>query len=338
MTSIPIDDAALAEARRFNRLLSFLPRFTIRNRFTPKLVQSLLRLSQTGGERSLRRAGIELEHAHAPGEPPVPLRILRPAGRPRVLILDFHGGGWAIGNAAMNDRLNAAFVTACDAVVVSVDYRLAPATPLEGMLADCVAAARWVLADGLPGCAGLPIIVVGESAGAHLAAATMLELQRWPALLTRISGAVMYYGVYDLCGTDSARKAGADTVVLNGPDLVPALARLTPHLNDAERRLPPLSPLYGDLTGLPPALLIAGESDPLIDDTRLMAAKWGAAAPVELQLLPQAPHGFIRFPTRMAALTRAWVHAWINATVAEGRSHNLEEPRLSQQGGLAPRA
>lgn len=312
MSFIQIPPATLAEARRFNRLLGILPRFTIRNHWTPRLIQGALRLSQTGADIKLRRAGIVVDTIATP----VPLRILRPAGPLRAVVLDFHGGGWVIGNPQLNDRLNTALIAACDVAVVSVAYRLAPTVTIEAMLADCVAAARWLLDGGMPECANLPVIVIGESAGAHLAAATLLELKRWPALLSKIKGAVLYYGVYDLTGTPSARAAGIDTVVLNGPDLAPALARLTPHLTDTERRAPPLSPLYGDLSGFPPALLVGGERDALVDDTRLMAARWAEAAPVELQVLPEAPHGFIRFPTRMAQLTQARVHEWINALLA----------------------
>ncbi|MDB5959843.1 MAG: alpha/beta hydrolase [Massilia sp.] len=308
---LPITPATLAEARRFNRLLSLLPRFTIRKHWTPRLIQSLLRLSQTGADFKMRRAGLTIDTI----DTPVPIRILRPAGQVRAVILDYHGGGWAIGNPQLNDQRNAALIDACQVAVVSVDYRLAPATALEDMLADCLAAARWLLEGGLREYVDLPVIIIGESAGAHLAAATLLELKRWPDLLAKVSGAVLYYGVYDLVGSPSAHAAGSDTLVLDGPDLVSALARLTPHLSDAERRLPPLSPLYGELAGLPPALLIGGALDPLIDDTRLLAARWAAVAPVELHVLPEAPHGFIRFPTAMAKLTQDWVHSWINALI-----------------------
>lgn len=69
-------------------------------------------------------------------------------------------------------------------------------------------------------------------------------------------------------------------------------------MTDAERRQPPISPIYADLAGLPPALMVVGERDPLLDDTLCMAERWGKAADVELHQLPEAPHGFIVFPDR----------------------------------------
>ncbi len=322
MTTTSLDDAVrddlvLDDARRFNRKLDWLPRFKIRNRVTPLLVKFLLRLSQSGGTGALTRAGIRVEQcmARADGKP-VPVRILRPAGAVRGVVLDVHGGGWVIGNARMNDQLNARMVAACGVSVVSVDYRLAPATPLEGMIDDCVAAARWLLQGGAAGLGDLPVVVLGESAGAHLAAAMLLRLKAWPDLSRRVRGALLYYGVYDVAGTPSVRKAPAGTLVLDGPGMVTALGLLTPGLTDAQRRQPALSPLYGDLEGMPPALLFAGCLDPLRDDTTLMAKRWGKVARVEMHLLPEAPHGFIRFPTRMAALVQARSHAWIRERIA----------------------
>ena len=58
--------------------------------------------------------------------------------------------------------------------------------------------------------------------------------------------------------------------------------------------------------------MVAGERDPLRDDTTLMAARWGAVTAVECHVVPEAPHGFIRFPVRMAAQVRGRVHDWIN--------------------------
>lgn len=312
--NLALDSETLAEARSFNRKLYWAPRFKINNRVIPLVIQSLLRLSQLGSDRKLAREGIRVTRyvARADGLR-VPVRILRGALPARAVVLDFHGGGWAIGNAAMNDQLNAGLIAACDVAVVSVDYRLAPAAPLAAMMDDCLAAARWLLDGGLPEYEALPVYVLGESAGGHLAAATLLRLKDWPGLLRRIDGVILYYGVYDLAGTPSVRQAGADTLVLHGPSMLGSLRLLTPGLTDEQRREAPLSPLYGDLSGMPPALMFVGERDPLRDDTTLMAERWRAVAAVECHLLPQAPHGFIRFPTRMAAQVRQRVYEWIRA-------------------------
>jgi acetyl esterase/lipase len=311
----PFEDDDLAEARQLNAKLAKAPRFRIRNRFTPMLLQSLLRLSQLGSDRAAKRSGLTVEQCviEAGGQK-VRARVLRPAGQVRGVVLDIHGGGWVIGNARMNNALNTATILACNVAVVSIEYRLAGRTPIQGVMDDCLAAALWVLqGDGIPKFRGLPVIVVGESAGGHLAAATLLRLKQWPALFHRIAGTVLYYGVYDIAGTDSVRRAGPDTLVLDGPGMLVGLQRLTAGMSDAERRTAPLSPLYGDLENFPPALMFVGERDPLLDDTVRMAERWRTEAPVELHLIPEAPHGFIHFRTRMAAKVLSASHGWIAA-------------------------
>jgi acetyl esterase/lipase len=314
---LSIDNQTLEQVQRLNRWLALAPRFKI-NRWTPRLAQALLRVSQLGADRRLTRTGIAVENRVVAMEGlRVPVRILRPAGRVRGVVFDLHGGGWVIGNARMNDKLNAALAAACGVIVVSVDYRLALDTPMQGVMDDCLAAARWLLGGGLAGAEGLPVFAVGESAGGHLAAATLLRLKAWPSLLGRMAGAVLYYGVYDLAGTPSVHRAGPDTLLLDGPGMPAELRMLTPELNDGERRRPPLSPLYGDLAGLPPALMFAGERDPLRDDTLMMAERWSEHAAVESSLLPEATHGLIHFPTRMADLVTARSHAWIRERLME---------------------
>ena len=297
----PASEAELAQMRRFNQKLAWLPRFKIRNRVTPRLIQALLRVSQT-----LKKA----PDAERKLVGSVPVRILRPSGKPKGVVLDIHGGGWVIGTAQMDDDLNLGMVNACDVAVVSVDYRLAVDTPVEGLMDDCLTAARWMLTDDE--FADLPVIVVGESAGGHLAAATLLALKEWPQLLQRVNGAVLYYGVYDLTGTPSVRAAGPDTLLLDGPGMVEALRMLTPGLSDDERRRPPLSPLYGDFEGLPPALMFVGELDPLKDDTLMLAEQWPGA---EAHLLAESAHGFIHFPVAMGAGVLAYSRGWITRTI-----------------------
>lgn len=309
-----VDEHEVEQMRQFNKKLARMPRFRIRNRLTPLLIQTLLRVGQLATARRLVRRGLHAEtRTVGVGGLRVPVRIIRPRGAVKGVVLDFHGGGWVIGNPQMNDELNAALVAGCDVAVVSVDYRLAVSTPIEGLMDDCLCAARWLLGGDCQEFAGLPVIVVGESAGGHLAAATLLQLKAWPDLLRRISGAVLYYGVYDLTGTASVRCAGPDTLVLDGPGMVEALRRLTPDLTDAQRAQPPLSPLHGDLSGLPPVLMFAGELDPLRDDTLQLSERWRSCAEVEVHLLPAAPHGFIHFPVAMADKVLARSREWISA-------------------------
>jgi acetyl esterase/lipase len=332
---LTFDDATLAEATRFNTRLARAPRFGTRYRFMPPLVQGLLRLSQFGADRKLRRAGLQVETRMVGLEGvQVQVRIIRPRGPVAGIVLDIHGGGWVIGNARMNDAFNGAFASRCGLAVVSVDYRLAPRASVHEQMEECLAAARWLLQDGLPEYADLPIIVVGESAGAQLAAATLQRLRAWPALLARIAGAVLYYGVYDMAGTDSVRSAGPETLVLDGPRMLAGLRGLTPDLDDAGRRQPPLSPLFGELAGMPPALMIVGGGDPLLDDTLRMAQRWQQVADVELNVAPEAPHGFIHFPTAMARVTLAHAQAWVRQRIAA----MPQQEAFSASASHAPRA
>jgi acetyl esterase/lipase len=307
-----LDERTLREVRRFNQKLALLPRFRIRNRVMPVIIQSLLRISQIGGVVKLAKHGLRAERKVVGVEgASVAVRIIRPLGETKGVVLDFHGGGWVIGNAQMNDDFNIAMVNECEVTVVSIDYRLALWTPIEGLMDDCLAATRWLLRDDLEEFKNKPIIVVGESAGAHLAAATLLRLKAWTDLFRRVTSVILYYGVYDLTGTPSVRKAGRETLVLDGPGMVDALRLLTPGKSDEERRRPPLSPLYGDFNEFPSALMYVGELDPLRDDTLELASRWQMSADVEVHLLPESPHGFIHFPTAMAGQVLANSHEWI---------------------------
>ncbi len=311
-----VDDAMLEDLRRFNHKLARAPRFRYLGGFIPMLGQALLRLSQLGADGKLRRKGLTVErHILQRDGMRVPVRVLRPAGPLRGVVLDIHGGGWVIGNPEMNDAFNAPMARECGVAVVSVDYSLAPRASIAMMMDQCLLAARWLLEDGVPGTRGLPVIVVGESAGGQLSAATLLQLKAWPQLFERIAGAVLYYGVYDMAGSGSVRRAGRDTLVLDGPAMLPGLRRLTPNMNDEERRRAPLSPLYGDLDGMPPALFYTGRRDPLRDDTLQMAQRW--AARVEVNDLPEAPHGFIHFKLAIGRAACAHTRAWITARLGE---------------------
>lgn len=238
------------------------------------------------------------------------VRILRPKGPPKGVLIDFHGGAWAVGLAAMDDKLNAGFAEACGLLVFSVDYRLAMPRPIVAIQAECAAAALAIAER--QDVAHLPIFVTGESAGGHLALSAALMLKDRPEWQSRFRGMVLHYGVYDLGGTPGAMTAGRDSLILHGPTLERQIARLCPGLTREERRRPDLSPLYGDLTGLPPALIVVGDIDPLRDDSIQLAERLQAAGiETELALLPEAPHGIIHFPGSYAAKIRERGHRWL---------------------------
>lgn len=297
----------VAEAARFNRVLAWSPRFRAPNPPGRAMIQAMMRFSQGFVPHGVPGVRIETRAVET-GAGAVGLRILRHGDAARGVYLDFHGGGWCIGNPAMDDPVNARIARDCGLAVVSVDYALMPAATLPEVIAQARAAADWTAETF-----GTERIVAGgESAGAHLAAHAVLKL-RERADFGRVRGAVLFYGAFDLGGTECARNAPADALVLHGPSLRKGGEALLPGLTPEERRSPDLSPAYADLAGLPPALLLCGTLDPLLDDTLLMAACWQAASGnAAVEIAPEAPHAFNRFRTRMAERTNAFVREWIN--------------------------
>lgn len=265
----------------------------------------------------LKRRGVRVETLRIPSDDGgVSVRILNPPGAPRGVLLDMHGGGWVVGSAGLNDHLNADLAAEAGLAVVSVDYRLlseARGIRMEHAIADCVAAGRWLAEHGPARFGTDRLFLTGQSAGGHLAALTALAL-RDEGRFGDFRGCVLVYGVYDLSGTPSARAAGPDTLILNGPTLAADLGRLTPDRDEAGRRRPDISPLCADLRDLPPALFIAGDLDPLRDDSRLMANAWLSDA--ELIEVPLAPHGFIHFGGPVAIRSLREIRAWLEHRLA----------------------
>jgi acetyl esterase/lipase len=265
----------------------------------------------------LSRRGVRVETLRIPSEDGgVSVRILTPPGPARGVILDMHGGGWVVGSAGLNDHLNADLVAEAGLAVVSVDYRLLSeprGVQMQHALADCMAAGRW-LADNAADRFGTDrLFLAGQSAGAHLAALTGLAL-RDEGRFGDFRGCVLVYGVYDLSGTPSVRTAGPETLILNGPTLASDLGRLTPDRDETARRNPDISPLHADLRGMPPALFVSGDLDPLRDDSRLMAEAWPTDA--DLLQVPLGPHGFIHFGGPLANRSLAGIRLWIEARLA----------------------
>jgi acetyl esterase len=237
----------------------------------------------------------EAEQREIPGPAgPIRLRTFVPE-RPRCVFLHLHGGGWTLGAAHHQDPLLAAVRDACDAAVLSVDYRLAPEHPYPAGPDDCEAAALWLARSARAEFGTERLLIGGESAGAHLSAVTLLRMRDRHGF-TGFAGANLVFGAYDLRFTPSVRRWGTRNLVLS----TPIIEWFTDQFVSHERRgEPDVSPLHADLRDLPPALFTVGTLDPLLDDSLFMYGRWIAAGnEAELAVYPGCIHGFTAFPNK----------------------------------------
>ncbi|MGO9342840.1 MAG: alpha/beta hydrolase [Acidimicrobiales bacterium] len=218
-------------------------------------------------------------------------------------MLHIHGGGWMTGSPEMMDLLNDAMSKALNLVIVSVDYRLAPENPYPAGPDDCEAAALWLVEKARAEYGTDRLLIGGESAGGHLSCVTLLRLRDRHEAADRFCGANLVFGAYDLSFPPSARgvgmKAGSD--LLDPESMRFMVEQFVPGTTSEERRTPDLSPLFADLSGMPPALFTVGTADHLVDDSLFLATRWvTAGSSAELIVYPDAPHGCIGVPTVMS--------------------------------------
>ena len=135
---------------------------------------------------------------------------------------------------------------------------------------------------------------------------TLLEVDHFAA-------ANLVYGGYDLSGTPSRRRY-RDTLVLTDESMEWFTRQLLPGLDDEGRRAPDISPLYADLAGMPPALFTVGSLDPLLDDSRFLAAIWPNEC--ELRVYDSGAHGFNAFPLAIARDANAAMAAFLTRALA----------------------
>ena len=228
---------------------------------------------------------------------PLRTRTCRPAGSgdgPLPLVVDFHGGGWVLGAVEGSDWLCSSVAAAVGAVVVSVDYRLAPEHRWPAAAEDCYAALRDVVARAAelgvdPG----RVAVMGDSAGGNLAAVVSLMARdrSGPA----IAHQALLYPATDLTLSSPSIDENAHAPILSKADCV---AFRDHYLGGQDPRQPYASPLHAaDLEGLPPALVQVAEHDPIRDDgLRYAAALQQAGVPVRTTTYVGMPHGYLSFP------------------------------------------
>jgi acetyl esterase len=229
---------------------------------------------------------------------PLPARIYRPDGGDELpAVVFFHGGGFVVGDLDTHDNQCRTLCARTGAVVCSVAYRLAPEAPFPAAVEDCLAAVRWAVAEpGLGGAAGR-LAVAGDSAGGNLAAVTAQRCRDGAG--PRLVAQLLLYPATDMRhhpGDAYPSRRGA------GQGYLLTLAEMQWFADSyvpagVDRADPLLSPLCGQLAGLPPAVVATAEFDPLRDEGRAYAAALAAAGvPVTARDVPGMIHGFFGLP------------------------------------------
>lgn len=231
----------------------------------------------------------------------------------RAVVLNIHGGGWMSGRPENDAQINDEMARTCNVAVVSPDYRLAPESPFLACIEDCKAAARWLVANAKTEFGTDKIFISGGSAGGHLSAVTTLYIRDSLKAIDKVKGVNLIYGVYDLNRTPSVRQV-TDTSMLPKKIMDETFELIFKGWNVEQRQNPAYSPLYADLHGLPPALFTVGLTDPLVDDTFFMEARWrNAGNRTYLAAYPESPHAFNYFGTKLAKAANQRMYDWINS-------------------------
>jgi len=194
------------------------------------------------------------------------------------VICYLHGGGYVMGSINTHREVVSRLSRAASARVLILDYRLAPENPFPAAVDDSTAACRWLLSVGVD---PARLVIAGESAGGGLTVATLVALRDAGESLPRAGICLSPWVDLECLGESMVTKAEIDPVLTRDSTLMWAKA----YLGDTDPRTPLASPLYADLTGLPPLLIQVGTAEVLFDDATRLADR-ARAAGVDVILEP----------------------------------------------------
>ena len=251
----------------------------------------LASIQESGGEPEPVYEVADLKITGPGGE--LPLRLYRPTSeRPLPTLLYFFGGGWVLGTIDTADGVSRSLANSAGALVAVVGYRLAPEHPFPAAIDDCYAAVRWVAEHAAEiGADPARLAVGGDSAGGNLAAAAALRA-RDSAGGPALAGQLLVYPNTDQTADDQSMRAADDPFLFNRHSV--AWYRQYYLASPADAANPLASPLRAEsLAGLPPALVITAEYDPLRDQGEAYARRLADdGVQAELSRYPGMAHGF----------------------------------------------
>ncbi len=254
-------------------------------------------LHETGGPGSIAEARAFFEQAISLIPMPAGLRrepvdaggvpaewISAPGADAGTVVYYLHGGGYAIGSINTHREMISRIARAANARALAIDYRLAPEHPFPAAVEDAVAAYRWLLSTGAD---PERIVIAGDSAGGGLTVATLLALRDAGDPLPAAAVCISPWTDLAITGESMDTKAAVDPMIKKAD----VMAGAQQYLGGADPRNPLASPLYGNLSGLPPLLVQVGGSETLLDDaTRLAERAQAAGVGVTLETWEEMIH------------------------------------------------
>ena len=209
---------------------------------------------------------------------------MRDGGDDDPLVIYFHGGGYRIASALAYRAYCSHLAARAGVRVLNVHYRLAPEHPFPAAVDDALSAYQWALDSGTP---ASRIVLAGDSAGGGLTAAALVAIR--DRGLDTPAGGICLSPWVDLTNTNDTytSRSGADKLF----SLAAATEASGLYLQGQDPKLPLASPVFAELSDLPPLLILVGDAEVLLDDSRVFAERASAAGvPTELFVYAEMPH------------------------------------------------
>ena len=275
-----------------------------------QLLESRVAMDEWGASADM--SGIRLEDVNVNGIPAE--WVLAEGADPDRRLLYIHGGGFMMGSPRSHRVITTTLSRVTNASVLAIDYRLTPENKRVACIEDCQAAYKWILDNGPDGQTGAPssFFIAGDSAGGNLTLTTIAWARDMG--LPAVNAAVALSPLTDSTFSSPSMRSNIETDHMLGPTLAPMVkmpqilrAWIGLIMNRVKPNDPRVSPIFGDLSALPPTLVQASEAEVLLDDSRRWVNKaQDAGTEATLQTWPHVLHVWHIFGAEMPEAKEAF--------------------------------